>query len=101
MKDYVIGSDEYLVKAIDAMQEYVVLTSCLKHPKNNEEQPPDDNTAPNGPWTKTGPSTTRTQTRRPFTPSTTSSEISTISTMKSQRERRMKIISKLGTYPTP
>jgi hypothetical protein len=35
MKDYVIGSDEYLVKAIDAMQEYVALTSCLKHPINN------------------------------------------------------------------
>ena len=49
MKDYVIGSDEYLVKAIDAMQEYVALTSCLKHPINNEEQPPDDDTAPNGP----------------------------------------------------
>jgi hypothetical protein len=49
MKDYVIGSDEYLVKAIDAMQEYVALTSRLKHPINNEEQLPDNDTAPNGP----------------------------------------------------
>jgi hypothetical protein len=46
MGDYVIGSDEFLVKAINTMQEFVALTS---RPVNNEEQPPDDDTTPNGP----------------------------------------------------
>jgi hypothetical protein len=49
MKDYVIGSDEFLVKAIDTMQEFVALTSRPKHTTNNEEQYPDATAAPNGP----------------------------------------------------
>jgi hypothetical protein len=49
MKDYVIGSDEILVRAIYTMQEYVALTSCPKHPTNDEDQAPNDDTVPNGP----------------------------------------------------
>jgi hypothetical protein len=40
MKDYVIGSDEFHVKAIDTMQEFVALNSRPKHTTNNEEQYP-------------------------------------------------------------
>jgi hypothetical protein len=90
MNDYVIGSDDFLVRAINTMQEYIALTSHPKHPINNDNNLP--MTAPHqmGAWTKTRPSTTTTQDRRPFTPSTPSSAISTISMMKSQRERRTK-----------
>ncbi len=101
MKDYVIGSDEILVRAIYTMQEFVALTSRPKHPTNDEDQAPNDDTVPNVPLMKTGPSTITIQIRRHTTPSTSSSRNSTLSMMKSQRGRKMKTISKSGTNQTP
>jgi exonuclease III len=50
MKDFIIGSDEFLVRAIDKMQEHIDLTSLPKHPPPiNEEQDPDEDNRHDGP----------------------------------------------------
>jgi hypothetical protein len=61
MKDFIIGSEEFLVRAIDTMQEHVALTSRLKPPP-----PPlmrqtikTMKTPQMGPWMKIGSFTTR------------------------------------------
>jgi hypothetical protein len=67
MKDFIIGSDEFLVRAIDTMQEFVALTSHPKYPTNNQDQAPNNDTAQNGPWMKTEHSVITIQIRSNFT----------------------------------
>ncbi len=45
MKDFIIGSDEFLVRAIEQIEQHVSLTSRPKHPlpNGNEEELHEDN----------------------------------------------------------